>query len=387
MIRPTLSVRLAALYGAMFTAFGIVMPYLSPWFASRGLSVSEIALLAAVPHVVRVFSTPVIAFLADRHDAHRQALLLLAIAGACAWAAMVPARAFWWLLLLQVLIGLTHAMLPLTETIAMHGVRRQGIDYGRVRLWGSVTFIAGALLAGQLVARYGIEVIMIPIIASAVVTALAAAALPATSSSRVDVDQQRSVMARLSFADVKALLQDRALLLLLLANSAVQASHAMLYTFGSLHWKSLGITADWIGALWAVAVLTEIALFAVAGHFLRTVSATLVLALGCAGATLRWLIMSIDPAFGLLLLLQTSHGVSFGLSHLGIVYALARMVPPSRLGTATALSSVPTALMFAAVTPLAGLVYDWGGGLGYLAMSVLSAIGLGAALLVSYRRT
>ena len=194
-------------------------------------------------------------------------------------------------------------------------------------------------------------------------------------------------MARLSFADVKALLQDRALLLLLLANSAVQASHAMLYTFGSLHWKSLGITADWIGALWAVAVLTEIALFAVAGHFLRTVSATLVLALGCAGATLRWLIMSIDPAFGLLLLLQTSHGVSFGLSHLGIVYALARMVPPSRLGTATALSSVPTALMFAAVTPLAGLVYDWGGGLGYLAMSVLSAIGLGAALLVSYRRT
>ena len=38
--------------------------------------------------------------------------------------------------------------MPLTETIAVCGVRTAGLDYGRMRLWGSLTFIVVDFVGG-----------------------------------------------------------------------------------------------------------------------------------------------------------------------------------------------------------------------------------------------
>ena len=38
--------------------------------------------------------------------------------------------------------------MPLTETVAMSGVKAAGLDYGRMRLWGSLSFIAASLCGG-----------------------------------------------------------------------------------------------------------------------------------------------------------------------------------------------------------------------------------------------
>jgi MFS1 family protein len=53
--------------------------------------------------------------------------------------------------------------------------------------------------------------------------------------------------------------------LFLLAASMIQASHALYYTFGTLHWRAQGFADGTIGALWALGVLAEIGLFAVSG--------------------------------------------------------------------------------------------------------------------------
>ena len=39
-------------------------------------------------------------------------------------------------------------MMPLTETIAVAGVKADGLDYGRMRLWGSLAFIGVGFLGG-----------------------------------------------------------------------------------------------------------------------------------------------------------------------------------------------------------------------------------------------
>ena len=46
----------------------------------------------------------------------------------------------------------------------------------------------------------------------------------------------------------------------LITAGAIQSSHAVLYLFGVLHWRTQGLSASYIATLWAVAVLAEIAL-------------------------------------------------------------------------------------------------------------------------------
>jgi hypothetical protein len=44
---------------------------------------------------------------------------------------------------------------PVVESIVISGVRRWGLDYGSMRVWGSIAFIFSTLLGGQLISRWG----------------------------------------------------------------------------------------------------------------------------------------------------------------------------------------------------------------------------------------
>ena len=57
------------------------------------------------------------------------------------------ARGFWPILACTLVFALAWTtIMPLTETVAMSGVKAAGLDYGRMRLWGSLSFIAASLV-------------------------------------------------------------------------------------------------------------------------------------------------------------------------------------------------------------------------------------------------
>ena len=47
--------------------------------------------------------------------------------------------------------------MPLVEAIAVKGVRLYALDYGRMRLWGSLSFVVVGLIVGALIDRSGSE--------------------------------------------------------------------------------------------------------------------------------------------------------------------------------------------------------------------------------------
>ena len=67
---------------------------------------------------------------------------------------------------------------------------------------------------------------------------------------------------RLAIAKGAGLLRSQGFLLLLLAAGLARASHAAFYTFGTLHWRALGLSTAWSGTLWAISIVAEVGLFA-----------------------------------------------------------------------------------------------------------------------------
>ena len=160
----------------------------------------------------------------------------------------------------------------------------------------------------------------------------------------------------------------------------VQASHAAVYAFSTIHWQQQGWSGAALGAFWAMGVLSEIALFAVAGRFAHGLKGWLVLLLGGAcAAVLRWVGMSLDPGPPVLVVLQLAHGLSFGAVHLGSIFLLARLSPPGMRAQVQGWLAAGWAGAMAVLTSLTGVLYpSWGEGV-YSLMA--AAAGLGLALL------
>jgi PPP family 3-phenylpropionic acid transporter len=169
------------------------------------------------------------------------------------------------------------------------------------------------------------------------------------------------------------LLGDKALLATAAAASLIQASHAVYYGFSALGWETAGLDGGAIGALWALAVVAEIALFAVSGRL--PLGPTSLMMLGATGAVIRWGAMALDPPPVLLPPLQCLHGLSFGATHLGTLGFMARAAPADFGATAQGYLAVALGLVMAASMGVSGVLYARWGSLAYGAMAVTAAAG------------
>ena len=70
---------------------------------------------------------------------------------------------------------------------------------------------------------------------------------------------------------------------------------------------------------------------------LRRIGPVQLIMLGCGAAVVRWLLMGFDPPLALLVLLQISHSLTYTASHIGAIHFMSRAVPEQQAGTAQAL--------------------------------------------------
>ena len=380
----TVAFRLSAFYGALFLIYGAHVPYFPVWLNGRALSASDISIIVAAPFFMRLLVTPVLAVFGDRYQAHRSMILLLSWAALGLALVLSQMRGFWPVFALAVPFAIaTTSIMPLTETLAVSRVRAEGLDYGRVRLWGSLTFVVMGLAGGVLVQRIGGGVGVWLLIFGALLTVAAAHRLPGLNPVAAPSQVARPVLSR---ADVMALAGNPVFLIFLLSVGCTQASHATFYTFGALHWQALGISSVSIGVMWAVAVLAEVALFAWSRPVIARFGPVELLLAGAVAATLRWSLMSFDPPLAVLMPLQLLHALTYGATHLAAIHFIARAVPEAAAGTAQALyASVAAGVIMGAATLASGPLFAAYGGGAYWAPAALSTVGLAAALVLARR--
>jgi MFS transporter, PPP family, 3-phenylpropionic acid transporter len=367
----------------VFVVGGTQLPYLPVWLDWVGLTPGEIAVVAAAPMVVRVAVTPAIAFAADRSGDHRRFLILLAWSGLAAALVLAQCARFWPILLLILLFTVAASTsTALAETVAMRGVTAAGLDYGRMRLWGSLSFIAASLCGGLVVDRLGPPAVVWLMALGVALTALAGHGLRPGGRPIGGPEAATGPAApRLRLADALGLLRSRFFLTLLLAVGAVQSAHAALYAFGTLHWVAQGISSGWAGALWAIGVAVEIGLMAFSKAVVQRIGAAELIILGAAASVARWLAMGLDPPLPALVLLQALHGLTYGATHIGAFYLMAQAVADRHAGTAQALYAATTAgIAMGGAMLLSGQLYPSCGGRTYWAMAAIAAVGLAASL-------
>jgi PPP family 3-phenylpropionic acid transporter len=374
---------LAAFYAASFLVIGVQLPFWPVWLAGHGLDPQQIAGIFAAAIWAKVVTTPAIGALADRIGHRRAVMAALAGLAWLAYAALWPMGGLWPLLALNLLGGVAQsALMPLGDAVTLAAVRERGLDYGRIRVWGSLSFVlasvgGGAALAIMPAPAGGPDnrVLALVLVASLL---LVGACLAMPSAAAEDGRPRRQATASGSRRGaIRRLLSDPRFWLLVVSASALQASHQLYYGFGTLYWRGLGFSDGMIGVLWAEGVVAEIALFWYSAPIVARLGPLGLLALGGIGGIVRWSLMGLASGLEAVAALQLLHALTFGASHLGAMYMLARSVPPEAAASAQSLYAALSAGFGSGLVMLAaGALYAAYGGQAYLFMALLSAGGL-----------
>ena len=380
MINQT-AVRTGAVYGSLLFMVGVMLPFLPVWLAARGFSIAEVAFALAMQSVVRVVATPVIAYMADRYRARRRFIFSLALLSAIfmALAALVDDKSA--VIVLIVLAAAAWApIMPMLDAVAVEQSEAGYYDYGRVRIAGSVTFVAGSLGAGALLSVIAKTELIWVLVATHVLLTLSALALPKLGAAKAGPQQP------LSLGAARKVLLTGGFSLLIIVAGLTQASHAVYYGFGSLHWASTGYTGVTIGALWSIGVVAEIGLFMYARGVVERIGPVMLLAAGAGIGTLRWTLMAIDPPVAIVAVLQVLHAASYGMTHLGTIYYIRRFIDADYAGTAQGVFvAISGGIIMTCAIALAGWAYNSFAALGYLSMSVMCFAALVLSVVLNRR--
>lgn len=369
--------RLSVALFATGAVYGLNLAFLPLWLSARGLDATAIGLVLAVPTFLSIFLTPAFCAFIDRRDRLASGFVASAIVTPLGFMAMALAPSAGWVAFAAVLAATARApMLSLADALAFALVAKdKRVDYGRVRVWVSVSVLIAMACGGFVLERVsGPSIIWVFV----VVTGLGAAAAAAVAPTDREIDAPTGL-----FSTGSSLARpSRALALVIAAAALVQGSHGALYGFASLGWRDQGASDGFIGLIWAMGVAAEIILFAFAGRIGVADRARAFLIFGAGAAALRWAIMmAFAPAGWAALALQASHMASYGATHLGTLYLVSRLAPPDARAQAQGWINSALAAATMAATALSGVLWSHGASVAYGAMTAMAAAGLALALM------
>lgn len=369
--------RLSFYYAALFTAVGIHMPFWPLWLQDKGMSAAQIGLIMAATYLTKILVGPGIGHVVDRHGDRRRPMLVLSALAAFTWLAFPLVDGFWPILVVTVLaVGLWTGIFPLGESLSMMETQRQRLDYGRVRLWGSLTFIGAAIATGNLLTHQPPSILSWMVAAALALTAFSCWLLPSTAVA----GRGRPRL------PLGPLLKHPLFLVFLAVTSLNTASHTVYYAFATIHWQAAGLDGDTIGLLWAEGVLAEVVLFAFSGRVVARIGPGRLLLLATAAGILRWLALGASTAVPVLAAAQVLHAATFGCAHLGAMHFITRAIPHALSARAQGMfSAVAMGAAPGLMSPLAGRLYESLGGDAFYVMVGLSAAGTALALVLARR--
>ena len=360
------SYRLGAYYFLFFATAGLVVAYLPPYLAARGLSASEIAWVLAAPQLARVLAPGAWGALADRTGARRTIVVLASAANAACFALLPVMPGFAAIVALTAITSLVAtAALPLVEAITLHALAGQSGRYGPIRLWGSIGFMAAVMAGGVWLESRSVLRLPYALVLFSLGTVALGALLPSQ-----EAPPRRS--------DMPAAL-DRAALALLASGFFMAAAHGTLYAFFTLHLQRLGYSASLIGFLWLLGVAAEVAVFLFLPSLFRRYRLSMLLMASAALGVARFLAIGwLADSLAVLLTAQLLHAASFGSFHAAAIAAVHRVFPPHAQARGQALfSSVAYGAGGAAGAIAAGLSWDAAGpGVAFTLSALAAAVGV-----------
>jgi len=304
-------------YFLYFGVLGAFLPFFNLYCYHLGFSGLHIGILSAVRSVVMVLFPLIWGALADRLNARRPIYILCNFISALIWMLFLFSVDFWPMLVITVFYAIFYApLISFLEAFTMDLLGTEKKSYGRVRAWGSISFIVVVLVLGKIIDLYSVEIIVVLILAGSLMLSTISTRIP-----DIQITKKKQLT-----PEAKSLAERRVIVFLFCA-FLMLVSHAAYYGFFSIHLANLGYGSTFIGLAWALASTAEILVMIRSDQIFKRFSLETVLIFSFMVAALRWFILFWVQSAPAILLSQVLHALTYGAFHMASILYIDRLAP------------------------------------------------------------
>lgn len=304
-------------YFIYFGVLGIFLPYFNLYCYHLGFNGLQIGVLSALRSVALVLFPLIWGSLADRFNIRKPIYILCTFLSTSVWILYLFFVDFWPMLIITAIYGMFYApIISFLEAVTMDVLGSRKKSYGRIRVWGSISFIFMVLVLGKIIDLYSVDIILILILAGSLMLAAISIRIPAIKTQRKEFLAQGA----------EPFLTKRAIVFLFCA-FLMLASHGAYYGFFSIHLENLGFDNTFIGLAWAVASTAEILVMIKSDKIFGRFTLENVLFFSFLTAAARWIILFFAGSAAVILLSQILHAVTYGTFHMASILYIDRLAP------------------------------------------------------------
>jgi PPP family 3-phenylpropionic acid transporter len=334
-----------AYYFLYFAAAAAILPFLTLYYQSAGMTGQQIGLLAGIAPLLVMVGGPLWGGLADATRQVR-AVLFGSIGAAIAFALLISLSNDFGSLLLAVsaYAFCVAPILPMVDGSALEALGERQHEYGRLRLWGSISWGISAPLLGALIDRAGLPWAFY---SYALITAGSLFIIWQMPVTQVGLSQPIWTGFRLLSTDRRWLSLS---LLSLLAGLSIAVTNNYLF----LYLDEIGASKALMGLSLTVATLSELPVFFFSDRLLFRFGSPGLIFISLLASGGRALAYSVIQTPWLVLPIQLLHGLAFAALWIGGVSLARKLSPDGMVATAQGLFSSLVFGLGAAFGGLAG---------------------------------
>jgi len=349
-----------------FFIWGVFLPFWGIWLSDQGVSSESIGLLFSIGLLLRFVSNLTLLPMVSSAKSTLRLLRTLGFLTVLAFAVLLFFNGYVWLAGITLAVNFMMGPLaPLGDLVGTRLVNQIQLDYGRVRLWGSISFIVGSTCVGWLITDLGNEVILWSIIgATMMMWILSLLNLSPQLDDEVTSNAEKK-------QSLFSLFKRPSVLLFLIIAGAIQGSHGAFYAFGTIYWNEIGLSGVTIAWLWGIGVFAEILLMRFNKKLFTNWSIKQMMLLGLVAAITRWSVLAVSDNIYILAIFQTFHALTFAVTHLAAIRYISLQKNSEMVSYQSLYSGVGLGLMMAGFTYLSGVFYADLHGYVFLIMALL----------------
>ncbi|WP_083921140.1 MFS transporter [Hahella ganghwensis] len=366
-------------YFFYFALVGGIAPYLPVYLKGTGYGAAEVGQLMSIIMLTKLAAPNFWGWVADKTGRQLALIRFGSLAAAIFFLGFLLFHGFWWHALFLVLFScFWNAVLPQWEVITLHNLGAERSQYSRIRLWGSVGFIASVSVLGLFFDYFTIQWLpywLLFFLCGIFLTSWVVAHQPGKQGHG-------------SFRKFLHAAGRPEVVVFFITAFLVQLSFGPYYTFLSIYLSNLGYDMVTIGALWGLGVLAEVLLFVKMHALIERFSLRSIMLICLLLTTFRWFGIAFGATSALMLIaLQLLHAASFGGLHASSIEMVHRCFKQEHASQAQAMYS---AVSFGAGGSLGAfasgmLAEQFNISLAFIVAGVVSAVAT-ALLLVAWPR-
>lgn len=358
----------SGLYLALYLHYGF-FTFIPLYLERTGATPPEIGVLLAIPLVLRLLTVAPFSAWAGKRGLVRNSIAVTSLLAGALILLLLGHPDHAGRIAIILVFSIMWDQIPvLVDAYAVMAVRSHALDFGRMRVWGSIAVVISSAAAGWVFGLTGIEAL--PWLVASLLL------LPAIVAPLLRSDRQMATVEDGPAGRWRDVIADRKLMRAMVAAALIMGSHGVVTSFGAIQWSGRGISTGMIGTLQALAVGAEILAFWFGSKLLGRRDPSLLICIAAAAATLRWIVMAANPGLSILFAVQLLHGVTSTGAILGTMLVIASRVPVQSSAAAQGLNAVLLGIGLAIATGGSGLLWAQGVSVSYLAMAVLAILAI-----------